>query len=309
MHESEIGEAKMYKNIRAHRPQKKNYILPLLLMLAFALVISLAIATIWQKLSGDDQKLARASQAEAEMIARKSELEASSSQQESSSEVEHAASSSSEPQESSSPVDETGAVAENPNRVKNDYFEDAVFVGDSITTGIELYGIMENTTVLASTGLNLGTAYTSPVVEQEDGTKIPVMEALKQKEYAKVYIMLGGNEVRDEDEATFISRYTQLLEDMKAQQPNAIIYVQSILPVTKNNNYQMDNTRIDQFNQALKELCQEQEVYYLDVASCMKNEEGALPDEASPADGMHFGPEYYQKWFTYLRSHTVDAAQ
>ena len=49
----------------------------------------------------------------------------------------------------------------------------------------------------------------------------------------------------------------------------------------------------------------EKEVYYLNVAECMKDENGMLPDEASPADGMHFGPDYYSKWFEYLKRHTV----
>jgi len=49
----------------------------------------------------------------------------------------------------------------------------------------------------------------------------------------------------------------------------------------------------------------EKQVYYLNVAECMKDENGMLPDAASPADGMHFGPEYYNKWFDYLKQHTV----
>ena len=40
----------------------------------------------------------------------------------------------------------------------------------------------------------------------------------------------------------------------------------------------------------------------------MKDENGMLPDEASPADGMHFGPDYYTKWFEYLKTHTVEQA-
>lgn len=78
-----------------------------------------------------------------------------------------------------------------------------------------------------------------------------------------------------------------------------------MLPVTRNNNYGLDNAKIDQFNQALMGLCAEKEVYYLNVAECMKDENGMLPDEASPADGMHFGPDYYSKWFEYLKRHTV----
>ena len=39
----------------------------------------------------------------------------------------------------------------------SEYFDDALFVGDSITEGIKLYDVMSNVTVLASTGVNVAT--------------------------------------------------------------------------------------------------------------------------------------------------------
>ena len=52
-------------------------------------------------------------------------------------------------------------------------------------------------------------------------------------------------------------------------------------------------------------MAEEKEVFYLDVNSALKGSDGALPTEASPADGMHFNATYYQKWFDYLKTHTV----
>ena len=97
-----------------------------------------------------------------------------------------------------------------------------------------------------------------------------------------------------------------MLDDIKALQPNALIYVQSILPVTPDNIYNLDNSHIDAFNAALLELSKEKGVYFVNVAEALKNDRGELPEEASPTDGMHFGPEYYTKWFEYLKTHTVD---
>lgn len=104
--------------------------------------------------------------------------------------------SSSEPEESSEPEAPEkpalpdGAVPES-ERVMGTYFDDAAFVGDSITEGIGLYGLMSNTTVLAGTSVNLDTVYTREVVKTEEG-RITIMDALGQKPYAKLYIMLGG---------------------------------------------------------------------------------------------------------------------
>ncbi|WP_066457986.1 GDSL-type esterase/lipase family protein [Anaerotruncus rubiinfantis] len=280
--------------IKINRGPKKNSIWPVLGLIGAAIAIALIIAFVWQSMAGG---------AQAQSSGPSSSPASSSSPPPSTPEESSAAPSSSEPEEEELLVFD-GAVPES-ERVKSTYFDDAVFVGDSITTGIDLYGVMKNTDVLADTGVNLGSVYTKEAVKQEDGTRIPIMDALGQKQYAKVYIMLGGNEVRDEDQQTFISRYGKLIDDVREIQPNALVYVQSILPVTLNNQYNMNNDKIDTFNAALLELCKEKGVYYLNVAEKFKDENGRLPDAASPADGMHFGPDYYQIWFTYLKTHVV----
>ena len=91
---------------------------------------------------------------------------------------------------------------------------------------------MDGTTVLAGTGANLSSIYTEPYVKQEDGSRIAIMDGLKQAQFRKVYILLGGNEVRDVEKSRFIERYSSFLDDVRELQPDALIYVQSILPVT-----------------------------------------------------------------------------
>ena len=281
-------EKKPPKVIRGHN---RNMLWPVLGLLAFALVFSLAVAGIWQKVAAQPEESAP-SVAESAAPESGSEPEASSSAPEERSEPEA-------PEKPARP-EGAGPASE---RVMGTYFDDAAFVGDSITEGIGLYGLMSNTTVLAGTSVNLDTVYTREVVKTEEG-RITIMDALGQKPYAKLYIMLGGNEAR-EDTATFIARYGKLLDDIKALQPDALIYVQSILPVTPGNIYNLDNDHIDAFNAALLELSREKGVYFVNVAEALKNEKGELPEEASPTDGMHFGPEYYTKWFEYLKTHTV----
>ncbi|MFR4988641.1 GDSL-type esterase/lipase family protein [Anaerotruncus colihominis] len=294
----------MYKEkpVKINRGDNPHHLLTVVILLAFAVVISLVIAIVWQKVSDRGADLSRYQTLSSVVSGTQTEsdaLESSSAAKSSSVPVP------SEPEEQKLPVFD-GAVPES-ERVMGDYFDDAVFVGDSITEGIMLYGMMSNTTVFAGTGVNLLTVYSAQTVKQEDGSRIPIMDALDAEQFAKVYVMLGGNEAR-EDVDTFISHYSKVIDDLKIKQPQAIIYIQSILPVTKNNNYNLDNTHIDAFNEALLTLCKEKEVYFVNVAECMKDENGMLPDEASPADGMHFGPDYYTKWFEYLKTHTVEQA-
>ena len=164
---------------------------------------------------------------------------------------------------------------------------------------------MSNAVVLSGTGLGLDNIYTKEVIEQDDGTKISIMDALeKETDVAKIYILMGANSIGYNKNA-FVSKYGAIIDSVKLSHPNAIVYVQSIFPVTTNNDYKLDNEVINEYNLALVELAEEKNVYYLDVNSHLKGPDGTLPTEASPKDGMHFGATYYQKWFDYLKTHTV----
>ena len=44
-----------------------------------------------------------------------------------------------------------------------------------------------------------------------------------------------------------------------------------------------------------------------DVLKAFADENGCLPEEASPTDGMHFGPKYYEVWFEYLKKHVANS--
>lgn len=203
-----------------------------------------------------------------------------------------------------------GAVSPSP-AVDYSYFSDAIFFGDSISTGIQLYmkTMVPDTAVIAQNGVSPGTALTSQCIDV-NGTRVTMPEAAKTKgERTKVYIMLGSNAL-DLDKDSFMKGYQEFLTAIKEMYPESTIYVQSMLPVTSsvNNTYpskNINNTRISEYNDAIRLMALNQGVNYVDVSQCMVNADGMLPTEASPLDGMHLIPEYYIKWFDYLRTHTV----
>lgn len=175
--------------------------------------------------------------------------------------------------------------------------------------GIESYGLLD-TTVIAHTGINPSTMMTSPVYELSTGEEVTLLEAAKQVDAKKIYVMIGANGISWIGKEGFISYYTQIVEQLKADHPDAIIYVQSILPVTKalsDENPSLSNVKIDDYNVSILEMAEDLGVYYLNVAECIKDSTGALPHNVSPNDGIHFGPSTYQKWFDYLLTHVVDA--
>ncbi len=202
-----------------------------------------------------------------------------------------------------------GSAALVPNsgfKVSDEYFDDAAFVGDSITEGIKLYEIMSNATVVAARGINLDTVFTDDQIRTTGGNTT-VMGALEAAAPKKIYIMFGANGVGWFTEQHFTDTYTKFVQAVKEQHPDSEIFLQSILPVTQEFDDSRDdisNAKINAYNELVVAIAEKEEVHYLDVASAFKDDKGCLPEDSN-GDGMHFGGVYYNKWFDYLKTHTV----
>ncbi len=190
--------------------------------------------------------------------------------------------------------------------VDNTYFDDAVFIGDSRTEGLILYTGLSNATVYANQGLMVDTVFTSPVI-QMDGQRLSVVEALKRTAFKKVYIALGINETGWAYESIFIGKYQKLIQEIQAINPQAILYIQEIMPVTaqtsQTHSY-VKNDKIQRYNELLAKLAEEMGVYYIDTGAAVADDSGCLPEDAA-IDGIHLKKPYCDKWLDYLKTHTV----
>nr|WP_319489427.1 GDSL-type esterase/lipase family protein [uncultured Caproiciproducens sp.] len=184
------------------------------------------------------------------------------------------------------------------------YFDDALFIGDSRTEGLRNFDGLDNATYYAVKGLMVSTIFTKPSIEI-NGKKIAVMQALAEKKYGKIYIMLGVNELGWSSFDTFIQDYQKVIDQIKINQPGAVIYVQSILPVTAKKSEAdkiYNNQKIAYYNQAIKEMAAKKGVCYLAVNTAVSDSAGNLPPDAS-VDGVHLNSEYCKKWCEYLKTH------
>ena len=235
----------------------------------------------------------------------------------SSSQSESSSSEASSSSEESSSEPESSAVAfgqpvPESERVASAYFDDAVFIGDSLTTGIQLYNILPDTTVLASVGININNIFTNEVISDGNGGQQTILDAAKDIQPAKIYTMLGTNGLKGLGPEETVRYYRQLVQQLKADHPDSIIYVQSLMPINEeifaaNYGYELTNAEIDECNELLMQMAGEEEVYFVNCAEAIKDENGELPAEFT-TDGLHFRGEYYNKWIDYLKEHTVPEA-
>ena len=193
------------------------------------------------------------------------------------------------------------------NKSTNVKFDETVaFIGDSRTQGFIMYNGLKDVQDYSYVGLMVDTAVSKKFVKTSNGEKITLLEDMKGKNIKRVYIMLGVNELGWSYPQVFKSKYKELIKEIKKIKPNAQIYVQSIIPVTKSKDKSdkyFNNTRIEQYNKLVKEVASEENVEYLNVQSALVNSEGYLPEETSP-DGIHIGKSYCEKWLTYLKNNS-----
>jgi hypothetical protein len=191
------------------------------------------------------------------------------------------------------------------------WFADAVFIGDSRTDGLRLYSGIRDVDFLCYKGLTVFELMNDKAVIDSGAGKISVFQALGEKQYGKVYLMLGVNELGYYNDQGFADAYGAVVDRVRQLQPGAQIYLQSIVPVNQETcqatgqpSY-ITNEQIAVYNGLIETVAQERQVYYVDVAEALVDETGTLPADAS-ADGIHFHREGYQAWYAYLKTHTVE---
>lgn len=192
--------------------------------------------------------------------------------------------------------------------VDDSYFDDALFIGDSRIEGLCDYGNLDNATYYYKTGLNVFKLFEKGVVPVEGSNQKALLEeGLKENTYGKIYIMIGLNEMGIGDLDTFTAAYVDAVNRIREYQPDAIIYIQSIMKVTGKKSKRdkvFKNERIDERNAAISALSDGKTIFYIDVNEPFVDENGDMAAGLS-GDGVHLYSKYYPQWTEYLKSHAV----
>lgn len=202
----------------------------------------------------------------------------------------------------SAPVPESAPVS-------TDYFANAAFVGDSRTEGFWLYSGVRQGKLLCATGLTVFSVDSKIMT----GGSQTVLDALCSGSFDKIYLGFGLNELGYIDRDSFVETYRRLIGTIRRTHPNAIIYIQNLIPVNDSkarasgHKGHVNCDRIRLYNELIAQLAREEELPLLDLYSAFAVD-GQLPAEAS-RDGVHPLPTYYKKQLDYLLTHTVTPEQ
>ena len=198
-----------------------------------------------------------------------------------------------------------GAVLTEREKADDSLFADAAFFGNSLMEGLGGYGGLQNGSFFAHAKIALYNLDTEKSAVLDDGGEASLYEAMIQRQYGKIYVLLGVNEI-GWDAAYFAERYERFLERLRQDEPEAEIYIMSLTPVTRETSdsheyFNMDRVRA--YNEALLALAEKTGCWYLDLCQALAGEDGYLPPERSAVDGVHFTEDAYPLWADYLRTH------
>ena len=189
-------------------------------------------------------------------------------------------------------------------RVEDSFFDDSAFIGNSLVQGLEMFGGLGSGDFYAVTSTSVVNIDLNKDVPLTRGGKGTMLEALFEKQYGKIYVLLGINEISFEPDY-FAELYGEMLDKIAAQEPDAEIYIMGLTPVTEKKSgegWMFSTERIAQYNEQLYALALERGCRYLNMVEALADENGFLPEEQS-TDGIHMTQDKYMEWADYLRTH------
>ena len=168
--------------------------------------------------------------------------------------------------------------------LEDSWFDDAVFIGDSIAGTLQAYAeqhsLLGKALFFCRTNYSITSAVNGSMLLYYRGGGYKPNALLPQTGAKKVFILLGMNDVGSYDDGRYASLWSALVDGIRENTPEIRIFFQSVTPMVKSQrNSALTNARIDRYNELLRIFCEENDCCYVDVASSFKDENGALRGE------------------------------
>ena len=202
-------------------------------------------------------------------------------------------------------IDSPAVVQKQTTAVDDSFFADSVFIGDSRMMGFRNSSGITQGTFLTSVGLNTN-SMSDQVIASSEGN-ISVYQGLSGRQNDKIYLMLGTNDLGYYPWENFKPNFSNIIQQFHKLQPNATIYVCSVIYVdeSKTTTSYNNNDNVRKVNGYQLEVCEEEDYcYYLNLNEIFTNGYGSLLEDAS-SDGIHFYEPYCKQMLTYLKSYYV----
>ncbi len=223
-------------------------------------------------------------------------------------------------QSSETPAESSAESKPAGTPVDASWFDDAVFIGDSVTLKLSYYaegGDLGETTFLCGGSLGYNNCLWD--IDHEDnvhpvynGVKYTIFDGVELIKPKKIFVMMGMNDIGLYGIDGTVDAMKETTSKLAEKCPDAVIYIESVTPMVSNSDLgDLNNVNIRAFDEKLKEVCAERGYKYLDVYSAVADENGDLipeycgdpPTDDNPNGmGLHFTNEGCKVWADYLKA-------
>ena len=188
-----------------------------------------------------------------------------------------------------------------------DYLNDTLFLGDSNTVRLYNNGLISLQQFCAKEGIGTQVALNEGIVTfKKDSNHYTIPQAVAMMKPRRVVMTFGTNDTGMEV-SDFIAHYTALIQAIQQSYPYTDIIVNTVPPVpADHSNYpHMDQAKIDDFNMALLDLCEQLGVRFLNSAEALKGSDGyGIADYYTSGD-IHLKSAGLKAVLSYLRTHAL----
>ena len=164
-------------------------------------------------------------------------------------------------------------------------YDDAVFFGDMIVSGIGEYGYLDTSRIFSDNNLTTDKALNS-------------VSSVAAANPSKVYVLVGLNDLNygTRSGENVAERIGSIVESLKEAIPSVKVYVVSLLPITQSfeakSNVKITQAAIDEANSTLAARATEYGMTFIDIADAFKDESGYLNTDVSTG-GYNLNHNYY----------------
>ena len=159
-----------------------------------------------------------------------------------------------------------------------------VFLGDSITNGYNLDEYYPEYPTVKS-GVN---GYKTQDILNNMNKMVYIYNP------SKVFLLIGINDIHSgKSKEYIINNIEKIIDNIKENRKNAKIYVESIYPVNSNMRSNSKNDFTIEVNKAIKKLCKEKNIVYINIHDLLTDNNGDLKKKYT-TDGLHLSEDGYK---------------
>lgn len=190
-------------------------------------------------------------------------------------------------------------------KVRDKFFSQSAFIGNSIAVGQKLYFGTQGENYLGNPKMLVQGCYSflndetlhSQYSLVYKGQHYRAKDALKKAKVKRVFINMGTNDLWKPVEKTY-EDYVSYITGIREKNPKLIIFIESTTPMcTASNRKYLNNDSIHTLNRLMKKYCKEhKDIYYIDITTGMRDKSGGLKEKYSSDGYVHMTMAGYELW-------------